>query len=347
MECFIFWISCNGVIITICYQTYKDDKNEKIQQIRRFQDEFYRLLDFFTKIVVEIEIKTVVKGGWDQRALSHWNSQGSDGIDNKGYKIIRGRECFKYVYDGDSVNSIIHYSNRPTQDVNYDDLEVYFDNYFSHYFRLLYRILRYIDSIEEKINCRGLLQIKQDCYGVLKAHISTYEFIIIFYNGLLSKNSKAKHLYENARLFDNLKEDLLIFPNERDYYKRVKQQQNDVVQPDNCPSKYYHYNAFRTSVKKKSNWRVRWKYHRRNILKDCKNWLRGFWVILEPSPSTHEDLLLQAIGNNELCFKQIKKLGLPINKNDLRMALDNCKTDGTIVSRKVGNVNYYRRKEYL
>ncbi len=332
-----------GVIITICYQTYKDDKNEKIQQITRFQDEFYRLLDFFTKIVVEIEIKAEDKGGWDQETLSHWNHEAPVGIENKRFKIIRGRECFKYVYDGDPVNSIIYYANRPSQDVNYDDLEVYFDNYFSHYFRLLYRILRYIDTVDDKINCRGLLQIKQECFGVLKANLSTYEFIIIFYNGLLSKNSKAKQLYEKARLFDNLKEQLLIFPKEREYYKRLKQQIDDSVQPDNCPSKFYHYKAFKKSNKKRCKWNVNLKYRSRYFLRNLDSWFRDLRAKQVSGSATHEELLLSVVGDQELSFNDIKKLDLPISKNDLKKTIETCKNTGKIISYKRGNVNYYKR----
>jgi len=199
-----------GVIISIFYQTHRDKKNENAIRVSRFRDEFYRLLDCISKVVVDIEIRITTDSSqaieWQHmlQGTAYDSSQQEEPLNQNTSdgKIIRGRACFKYVY-AEQPNSIAEAGMRP-DGANYETLESHFADYFSHYFRLLYRLLRYIDNSDDIKDISDKEKIKEECFGILKAHLSTFELLVIFYNGLLEKNRKAKSLYEKAKIFDNL-----------------------------------------------------------------------------------------------------------------------------------------------
>jgi hypothetical protein len=76
-----------------------------------------------------------------------------------------------------------------------------------HYFRLLYNIIRFIDSScykENKIYIR-----------LLRAQISDYELVIIFYNTCVPMGANLRHYAEKYSLFDNLDESLLFNPDHK------------------------------------------------------------------------------------------------------------------------------------
>lgn len=248
-----------GVIITISYQTYRDSKSEKASQLSRFQDEFYRLLDCLSRVVVEIEIRVessgdinhgiLVRGGWTMPA----SSQPTGDLASFPKESIKGRECFRYVYRDNPSGSMTDYSGRPDRTRDYEQLDAYFNHYFSHYFRLLYRILRYIDTnriIGHHPDCDT---IRMEYYGILKAHLSTYELLVMYYNGLLAKNHKAKALYEKSCMFDNLDVSQLLYEDERIYFRKVKNAEWLNELPKNRPQCCYGHGAIHRLKRKPLN----------------------------------------------------------------------------------------------
>lgn len=77
---------------------------------------------------------------------------------------------------------------------------------FDHYFRFLYRILKYIQtsplvtSFEE--------EYEYTC--MLRAMLSRYELVWLYYNGLTYGKDKLKPLIERYAMLNNLREDLLV-----------------------------------------------------------------------------------------------------------------------------------------
>ena len=77
---------------------------------------------------------------------------------------------------------------------------------FDHYFRFLYRILKFIQtsplvtSFEE--------EYEYTC--MLRAMLSRYELVWLYYNGLTYGKDKLKPLIERYAMLNNLREDLLV-----------------------------------------------------------------------------------------------------------------------------------------
>ena len=80
-------------------------------------------------------------------------------------------------------------------------------SYFDHYFRLMYRILKFVDNtklIEDKD------KYKYDYTCILRALLSRYELVWLYYNGLSDYGSERfKPLIEKYSMLQNLREELL------------------------------------------------------------------------------------------------------------------------------------------
>lgn len=126
-----------------------------------------------------------------------------------------------------------------------DAFELYLSEYFvrclDSYFRMLYRIIKYVDEshvIEDKQ--------KYDYICILRATLSWYELIILFYNGLSENgNKRFKPLAEKYALFNNLRIEELAKESERLLYKSKLEEQYPFSQDENRELKYeYKKGAF-------------------------------------------------------------------------------------------------------
>jgi hypothetical protein len=77
---------------------------------------------------------------------------------------------------------------------------------FDHYFRLLYRILKFVKT-------SPLITRFEDEYeytSILRATLSWYELVWLYYNGLSYGKNKLKPLIERYAMLKNLRKDLLV-----------------------------------------------------------------------------------------------------------------------------------------
>ncbi|WP_064713563.1 putative phage abortive infection protein [Rhizobium bangladeshense] len=116
---------------------------------------------------------------------------------------IRGRDCFKdfrdemkSFYDGDPSADELQKSLAA-----HDHLWKSYQNDLAHYYRYLYNIIRFIN--ESNVNKTRYIRI-------LRAQLSDFELLVLFYNGLFPLAAKFKEYVEFFTLFDNLPKDLLF-----------------------------------------------------------------------------------------------------------------------------------------
>lgn len=85
-----------------------------------------------------------------------------------------------------------------------------------HYFRHLYRVFKFIDEAPIFINNK---KKKYDYACIMRASLSQYELIMLFYNCLSSNGrEKFKPLIERYAIFNNLRIELLAKPSEQELY---------------------------------------------------------------------------------------------------------------------------------
>ena len=95
---------------------------------------------------------------------------------------------------------------------------------FGHYFRNLYRIIKLVDtasffSEESKISEAELFETKYKYTSIVRAQISNYELLWIFYN-CLSENGigKFKPLVEKYSFFKNIPINELVKKEHKELY---------------------------------------------------------------------------------------------------------------------------------
>lgn len=125
---------------------------------------------------------------------------------------LRGRECFKHFRDQMQT----FYDADPSTDelkkslAAHDHLWKSYQNDLAHYYRYLYNIIRFIN--ESDVNKTRYIRI-------LRAQLSDFELLVLFYNGLFPLAVKFKEYVEFFTLFDNLPKDLLFDSSHDKFYE--------------------------------------------------------------------------------------------------------------------------------
>lgn len=136
---------------------------------------------------------------------------------------LHGRECFKHFrdemqkfYNADATTDELTKSLAA-----HDHLWRSYQKDLAHYYRYLYNIIRFIN--ESDVNKTRYIRI-------LRAQLSDFELLVLFYNGLFPLAAKFKEYVEFFTLFDNLPKDLLF---------------------DRCHEQFYEPSAFDEKAQKK------------------------------------------------------------------------------------------------
>ncbi len=164
---------------------------EKYIMQQRFEDTFFRLLDHHKKILDSMDIRDA---------------------NNPSLIKATGYECFRSMYiDLKKViadNKTVEYINK-----SYDFFQNHYKHDLHHYFRFLYHVLKFIKNSE-------ISETQKFKYSsILRASLSAYELVFIFYNCLHENGvSHFKPLLEEFSFLKNMDESLLIIPNQKNEY---------------------------------------------------------------------------------------------------------------------------------
>lgn len=125
----------------------------------------------------------------------------------------RGRDVFQYVYESadhriwlgnecrsSTLKHALGISDEPKLTISHLKNMWFLD----HYFRHLYRIFKYIDDADKNIISD---EKKYEYAGIVRATLSQYELIMLFYNAF--SNPKFKDIIEKYALLQNLRMELL------------------------------------------------------------------------------------------------------------------------------------------
>lgn len=177
-------------------QTAEFEKQNETLKIQRFENTFFNMLSQFQEVVNCLSVTAQVKG---------------ENVD------LEGREVFQTLFERATI-----YIPNPQRDDEFvgvrgmkavlerHGLEGYMNSeeptLFDHYFRLLYRILKFVRT-------SPLITRFEDEYeytSILRATLSRYELVWLYYNGLTYGKNKLKPLIERYAMLKNLRNDLLV-----------------------------------------------------------------------------------------------------------------------------------------
>ena len=174
------------------------EEQNKTLKIQRFENTYFQMLNQFQEIVNNISYSYIdileehhtVKGrevfldsfevAIHKTKLQDWNPL------HINHKYVGMRDVIKSLGDEGYYESIT-----PT--------------YFDHYFRFLYRILKFVETSPLVTDFEE--EYEYTC--MLRAMLSRYELVWLYYNGLSYGKDKLKPLIERYAMLNNLRSDLL------------------------------------------------------------------------------------------------------------------------------------------
>lgn len=257
------------VIFTLYLQSESNSKQEKENNIVHFEQNFFSMTQMLEQIVANLSCISVVSDPFkpvkptegeteeqgeqseESSPLDLLLSNGGDnssttqsnGLKDSGHSLeIKGRQVFAYYYNYLPIEGINATGLR--EGIRQSGIECYkattSDGILDHYFRYLYRIIKYVDE------CKLLLTDKQkhDYICMLRAQLSCYELLMLFYNCQIPDQGrhKFKEYIERYQLFNNLRTDLLARPSEKRLY--TNKMKTDFIDSANLPTTEYRQSAF-------------------------------------------------------------------------------------------------------
>lgn len=176
-------------------QTAEFEKQNETLKIQRFENTFFNMMSQFQEVVNNLTVKVTTSSGiYESKGRDVFQAQFEKTVvyvdlknEAKNKARFRGMKSAleKYNLDG------YLYSDTPTC--------------FDHYFRLLYRILKFVKTT-------SLVTTYEEEYeytAMLRAVLSRYELVWLFYNGLTYGENKLKPLIERYAMLSNLRTDML------------------------------------------------------------------------------------------------------------------------------------------
>lgn len=156
----------------------------------------------------------------------------TDGADRLYGDIFHGRQVFMILYKikGYTFSDFgIESSIKKNGIISYEENKDV--GILDHYFRHLYRVFKFIDESPIFINDQ---KKKYEYACIMRASLSQYELIMLFYNCLSSNGKeKFKPLIERYAIFNNLRVELLATDRDKELYAPKFQDTYDYSQDEN------------------------------------------------------------------------------------------------------------------
>ena len=139
----------------------------------------------------------------------------TDGADRLYGSVFHGRQVFQILYREKTFPYWgIENGIREKGIISYEEDK--YVNVLDHYFRHLYRVFKFIDEAPIFVNDKNK---KYEYACIMRASLSQYELIMLFYNCLSSNGrEKFKPLIEKYAIFNNLRVELLATDREKELY---------------------------------------------------------------------------------------------------------------------------------
>lgn len=282
LNAFFSFLAFVAVLLTIYLQSKKDE-HDKLNGARvQFEQEFFAMVGMLENIVSHLRIteqnddhstyvdEKKIEQAYKGTGFENDNEKNPQSTNNS--IVVEGREVFKYIYKDRKDKNLYSFVNVMADLwMSSDAQDMCFDGTLDHYFRYLYRILKHIDE-SELLNRLDNPKKEREYYAhVLRAQLSNYELLMLFYNGLLGEHvNTIKKLIERYAMFNNLRSwELGAYQSE--YYQRI---QNNELYEDPAsydPANFYSVTAFLDEKELKEIKKAKTKSEKKRVI----NWIRA------------------------------------------------------------------------
>lgn len=214
LNAFFSFLAFMAVLLTIYLQSRKDGHDKQNGARMLFEQEFFSMVGMLENIVAHLKF-TDKEPAKDRKMIDDivkklyggFNSESKVEEKQPDSVVVEGREVFKYIYaERENYNLLQYVSKEKDLRQSAQAQEMCFDGTLDHYFRYLYRILKHIDQ-SELLGKLDEPEKEREYYAhLLRAQLSNYELLMLFYNGLLGENPHTiKSLIEKYAMFNNLR----------------------------------------------------------------------------------------------------------------------------------------------
>ncbi|MMZ56900.1 hypothetical protein D3C73_643680 [compost metagenome] len=178
--------------------------NNEMVKRQQFEGAFFQMINLLQSIINDMDVKYVDSAFKEQER--------------------KGRDVFLYFYNGFRRANVTKKEFK-IKSKALDSMGVFllsehlkwcFDQYYidrqqdlGHYFRVLYNTYKYLDASEISMSD------KKRFSNILRAQLSNYELLLIYYNCLGSHGDKFKKIAIDYALFDNMPINKLIHSDHR------------------------------------------------------------------------------------------------------------------------------------
>lgn len=242
-----------AVLLTIYLQSKKDDTDKRSNARVLFEQEFFSMTGMLEDIVSHLRFsnqKEVTDAKYANDAVRKFSQKMGVNpqigtVNEPKLVTVEGRDVFKYIYLDREEHNLYNYVNQQQNlQMTNEAQEMCFDGTLDHYFRYLYRILRHIDD-NELLQRLDNPKKERDYYAhLLRAQLSKYELLMLFYNGLLGENPDTiKKLIEKYAMFNNLRA-WELGKYQKDYYQSILDEERFEDPEDFNPQTTYSVTAF-------------------------------------------------------------------------------------------------------
>jgi hypothetical protein len=169
------------------------DRQRETLGVQQFEGTFFQLLSFHHLVTNALKVRTTVR--------SKPVAVKVDQITRKRTEHYSGRQVFEPIVRKlvtATIRSIEVNPNDPRRAVvtAYDELYPHYANEIGHYLRNLYHLVKYVDSHPEVD--------RRKYTAIVRAQLSGYETVILFYNGLTDRGSGFFPFIENYALLEHM-----------------------------------------------------------------------------------------------------------------------------------------------
>jgi hypothetical protein len=171
----------------------------KTLSIQRFENTFFSMVSLHNQIIESI----------------HYGGQ----YQKDGRKAITPIfSYFKQTYQNSLMNKLFEGEEEINRiKIAYKEFFKHTESQLGHYFRNLYRIVKFIDHSHTLE-----FEEKKTYVGIIKAQLSSYELVLLLYNGLSEHGIEFLPLMRKYNLLDNLNHELLILKSHYKIYEEYK-----------------------------------------------------------------------------------------------------------------------------
>ena len=229
MEKFNIFMALAGIISTIIaaaalyHSNHTFKENQKFIKKQQFESTFFNMMKQLEDIVNKLSLnETKGRDVFEFFYKKYMFTISSDNITQyvnehriiKHYTMVSEYDTdLVYLYEGIYDQPIIA-GNGIENAINMIGVTgyEYIDNLYilDHYFRYLYRILRFVDeAVFLENNSNDIINERYKFTSILRATLSPYELVFIFYNGISKYgNEKTKPLIEKYSILKNIRTNL-------------------------------------------------------------------------------------------------------------------------------------------